>query len=133
MTIRRDENNEVIFTDPVFTPQGTIDCTVILDETGEEIPFTATPYDETEHGQDLWEQLSALDYVAPCPESRKYAEADSGAKDLRRGLLVGSDWTQLPDIPQATKDLWAPYRQALRDITDQEGYPYDITWPTPPA
>ena len=133
MTIRRNENNEVIFTDPVFTPQGTIDCTVIYDPTGEEIPFTATPYDTTEHGQDLWAQLSALDYVAPCPESRKYAEANSEARDLRRELLVGSDWTQLPDIPQATKDLWAPYRQALRDITDQEGYPYDITWPTPPA
>lgn len=27
---------------------------------------------------------------------------------------------------------WATYRQALRDIPDQEGFPYDIVWPTKP-
>jgi hypothetical protein len=26
----------------------------------------------------------------------------------------------------------AEYRQALRDITSQEGFPYDVTWPTKP-
>jgi hypothetical protein len=50
----------------------------------------------------------------------------------RNSLLAASDWTQLPDVPQATKDAWAQYRQALRDITEQSGYPTNVVWPTSP-
>lgn len=46
--------------------------------------------------------------------------------------LLASDWTQLPDVPLATKEAWAVYRQALRDITLQPD-PFSIAWPTPPA
>jgi hypothetical protein len=53
-------------------------------------------------------------------------------KARRNTLLNASDWTQLADIPQETKDRWEPYRQALRDITTQPGYPTTVTWPTPP-
>lgn len=50
----------------------------------------------------------------------------------RQSLLVQSDWTQLPDVPLETKAAWAEYRQALRDITEQPGYPDDIIWPVAP-
>ncbi len=50
----------------------------------------------------------------------------------RKAKLVASDWTQLPDVPISTKTAWAAYRQELRDITAQAGYPTEITWPTPP-
>lgn len=53
-------------------------------------------------------------------------------KTKRNILLVESDWTQLPDVPINTKTQWATYRQALRDITTQEGYPFDVIWPTKP-
>lgn len=45
--------------------------------------------------------------------------------------LVASDWTQLPDVPLATKEAWAAYRQALRDVTEQID-PFNIVWPTTP-
>lgn len=54
------------------------------------------------------------------------------ARIQRNKLLVSTDWTQNADIPQATKDLWAPYRQALRDVPQQAGFPDNIVWPTPP-
>lgn len=54
-------------------------------------------------------------------------------KSQRQGLLQQSDWTQLPDVPIATKEAWATYRQALRDITNQPGYPLEVVWPTPPV
>ena len=50
----------------------------------------------------------------------------------RTSLLKDSDWTQLPDIPQTIKDTWATYRQALRDLPQQSGFPNNITWPTAP-
>jgi hypothetical protein len=49
----------------------------------------------------------------------------------RNRRLQACDWTQLSDIPAETKTLWEPYRQALRDITDQPD-PFNIVWPTPP-
>jgi hypothetical protein len=49
----------------------------------------------------------------------------------RNQKLQTCDWTQLSDIPAETKALWEPYRQELRDITDQPD-PFNIIWPTPP-
>lgn len=50
----------------------------------------------------------------------------------RYTLLSASDWTQLPDVPLATKSAWVTYRQALRDITEQPGYPVEVIWPSTP-
>lgn len=57
------------------------------------------------------------------------------AAEIRRKrayLLSQTDWTQLSDKPQALKDQWAPYRQALCDIPQQEGFPLAVVWPTIP-
>lgn len=52
----------------------------------------------------------------------------------RQKLLVASDWTQLPNGPLTAEkqQAWATYRQALRDITAQPGYPTNVEWPTAP-
>ena len=50
----------------------------------------------------------------------------------RDKLLLESDWTQLPDVPLATKEMWANYRQALRDVTLQPD-PFNIVWPDNPV
>lgn len=52
----------------------------------------------------------------------------------RSNLLIGSDWTQIPNGPLTSEiqEQWAVYRQQLRDITSQSGYPFNVVWPTPP-
>ena len=49
----------------------------------------------------------------------------------RNKLLSESDWTQVADAP-VDKQAWAIYRQALRDVPAQPGFPWDIIWPTQP-
>lgn len=51
----------------------------------------------------------------------------------RNYFLSSSDWTQVNDSPlsQTDKDAWATYRQALRDITNQND-PFNLTWPVAP-
>jgi hypothetical protein len=49
----------------------------------------------------------------------------------RDALLAASDWTQVPDAP-VDQVAWATYRQALRDITAQAGFPEQINWPEAP-
>ena len=53
--------------------------------------------------------------------------------DERSKLLAQTDWTQLPDVPEQTRAAWVGYRQALRDITTQAGYPFDVRWPSKPV
>lgn len=55
-------------------------------------------------------------------------------KKERDDLLKESDWTQLMDSPLSDekRQEWAVYRQALRDITEQVGYPFNVTFPTKP-
>lgn len=51
----------------------------------------------------------------------------------RNKLLTESDWTQMPDASPPNKVGWATYRQELRDLTAQAGYPLRFIWPTPPS
>ena len=52
----------------------------------------------------------------------------------RNKLLSDSDWTQVLDSPLSIeqKQAWATYRQELRDITTQSGFPVDVVYPTKP-
>jgi hypothetical protein len=99
-----------------------------------EVPFSATLADPAEHGKELFARALSGEfgaiaaYVPPDP-----AIMAAFARDARDELLRRSDWTQLPDVPQAIKDLWVPYRQALRDVPSQEGFPNSIVWPTEPT
>ena len=52
-------------------------------------------------------------------------------RDNRNQALSASDWTQLADAP-VDKVAWATYRQSLRDITLQTGFPWTIDWPVAP-
>lgn len=52
----------------------------------------------------------------------------------RNSLLSLSDWTQLADAPLTAekKQAWAEYRQALRDVPEQAGFPEAVVWPSTP-
>lgn len=63
----------------------------------------------------------------------KDAEQAKAVRDDRNKRLSDCDWTQLPDNPLANKADWATYRQQLRDVTSQTGFPWEVTWPTEPA
>ena len=52
------------------------------------------------------------------------------ARALRDELLAATDWTANSDVTM-TADM-TTYRQALRDIPAQEGFPYSVVWPTKP-
>jgi hypothetical protein len=49
----------------------------------------------------------------------------------RNRLLAASDWTQLADAP-VDQAAWAAYRQALRDVPQQAGFPDNVVWPVKP-
>lgn len=64
-------------------------------------------------------------------QAAKDAEQSKSVRETRTQLLKDSDWTQIADST-ADKAAWATYRQALRDISAQSSFPWDITWPDAP-
>ena len=64
----------------------------------------------------------------------KNAEAALAVRNTRDGLIASCDWMAIKAFEGGTTvgTDWATYRQALRDVTNQEGFPNDITWPAQP-
>jgi len=86
--------------------------------------FVDTPATETEPAKTAAE--NEAEYKA-----RKDAEQAANVRRQRTEMLKDCDWTQIADST-ADKTAWATYRQALRDITGQAGFPWTITWPETP-
>ena len=86
--------------------------------------FTDTPATENSPAKTAAE--NEAEYKA-----MKDAEQAANVRKQRTEKLKDCDWTQIADST-ADKTVWATYRQALRDITAQAGFPWDITWPDAP-
>ena len=73
----------------------------------------------------------SLPYVV---QQRPQADAERNVRSRRDALLAECDWVVIVHTEKGTNIPmgWEVYRQALRDITAQEGFPYSVTWPTPP-
>lgn len=52
-------------------------------------------------------------------------------RQQRNKLLSESDWTQVADAP-VDKNVWSTYRQLLREIPKQRGFPFSVQWPIKP-
>jgi len=64
-------------------------------------------------------------------KAQKDAEQAASVRAARNSKLAACDWTQLVDS-SADKTSWATYRQALRDIPSQDGFPWNVIWPVEP-
>lgn len=64
-------------------------------------------------------------------KARRDAEQAANVRTSRNEMLTKCDWTQLADST-ADKPAWATYRQALRDVTALDGFPWNVTWPEQP-
>lgn len=63
-------------------------------------------------------------------DTTQAAESVRADRDAR---LAATDWTQLKDVPAEVSQKWAAYRQALRDVPEQMGFPLAIDWPVAPT
>ena len=63
-------------------------------------------------------------------KAEKTVAAD--VRESRDEKLSNTDWTQLMDTPANVRVPWAQYRQALRDIPQQENFPFTVIWPEEP-
>ena len=82
------------------------------------VPFTAEEEAEFDAAEAAW---------AADADNRKAKKE----RDKRNRLLADTDWRAGADLTLSAE--WVTYRQALRDVTAQAGFPNTITWPTKPS
>lgn len=79
-----------------------------------------------------WEQRWKVTALTAAEVAATEAAQAQGVREQRNQALKDTDWTQVADAP-VDKAAWAAYRQALRDITAQQGFPWEVQWPEQPA
>ncbi|RQU02682.1 hypothetical protein DF165_01415 [Burkholderia cenocepacia] len=79
---------------------------------------------------DITELLKRAEELRPVLAAKK---AEQQVRDKRDSLLRASDWTQASDAPPDTRERWAEYRSALRDVPQQAGFPLNVVWPQAPT
>lgn len=85
------------------------------------------------HAAALAGEFGPIAPYLPPSEQALYDGAAHYTRIQRDGLLRDTDWTQLPDVPESTKERWALYRQELRDVSSQQGFPFNVAWPVEPT
>jgi hypothetical protein len=109
-------------------------------------PVESVKPDSFQDRTELWESeqfdiqedkvIWTLTKRAKTPEELEKQDQDKAAMErtFRDRLLSMSDWvvikaneTEVPEL-----EAWKVYRQALRDVSEQEGFPWDINWPQAP-
>lgn len=80
----------------------------------------------------VWTRTWVVTDATPEEITERTESRASGVRSDRNNRLADCDWTQLPDAP-VDSAAWAIYRQELRDVTEQAGFPWDITWPEKPV
>ena len=113
----------------------------LLKQHGMERVFFATPPELTDTqalvegtpviADDRWTQVWSVREMTEDEISSRNEGQAASVRLERNALLTSSDWTQVADAP-VDKTLWAAYRQALRDISTQDGFPWSVQWPTQP-
>jgi hypothetical protein len=78
-----------------------------------------------------WTLGWAIQALTPSEQAEQNTLQAASVRTTRNTKLAETDWTQVADA-QVDKAVWATYRQALRDIPAQEGFPWDVTWPEMP-
>jgi len=81
-------------------------------------------------------QFTAAEETARDAEEQAWAagadtRAASQVREQRDARLAETDWMANSDVTMS--DDWATYRQALRDVPAQAGFPTDVTWPVEPS
>ena len=88
---------------------------------------TTGEVDQAQVGQPIYGNKWLIGYTV---ENKPQDQAETAVRNQRNSLIAETDWMALSDNTMTPE--WATYRQALRDITAQAGFPYSVIWPTKP-
>lgn len=98
-------------------------------QTGQAVAWQPDRPADTEFATWQWDDAAGWQ---PVPTLAAVARDVREERDRR---LAACDWVTLraADLGEEVPQPWQAYRQALRDVSDQPGFPSEVVWPDPPA
>ena len=86
------------------------------------------------------DEISELEKMQLEAEANAFNDRAALIREKRTSLLSDCDWIVMKSFEQSQVEsvemkiplAWLEYRQSLRDITDQAGFPHEVIWPTKP-
>lgn len=102
--------------------------------TGDSLAQVLSSFQSVSKTEERKTSVSTVDNIDDIKALVNEDDCKISVRKRRKKLLLDSDYTQFADspLPETKKELWATYRQQLRDISLQEGFPLNIIWPTLP-
>lgn len=115
-------------------------CHIKFKEVSFPVPFYAHRVGEEELQRTMWQRLDDGEFgEVPYPPSdypshpKTQTHLEAEARDERDNLLLKSDWTEASSsLTLEQRGFWTAYRNALRALPEQPGFPYEIIWPSKP-
>ena len=103
-------------------------------DTKEGLLSICTEYTKIEQTEEPVELINGTFYIGKDIERKKYELLAFSLRTERDAKLEATDYLLAPDYPISPEDLEAvkAYRQALRDIPEQSGFPKNVQWPVEP-
>lgn len=82
-----------------------------------------------------WKRTWVVSDATPEEIQKRTEQKAAQIRKERNRRLEVSDWTQLGDSPLDAdgKLVWQLYRETLRMIPDQAGFPWNVNWPPSPS
>lgn len=82
----------------------------------------------------VWKQSYSVTNITAEELAIKTEEASKDIRTTRDKLIAETDWVVIKNLElnQNVPGAWEVYRQALRDVPAQAGFPHNVTWPAKP-
>lgn len=79
----------------------------------------------------VWRQVWVVENATAELIAERTVERAASVRQERNAMLSSCDWTQVADAPVDSL-AWAVYRQKLRELPGQVGFPWNVIWPSQP-
>lgn len=112
-----------------------VDDSAVFDPAGISLPYEGWYWFDTE--AEARDTLFSTFVPPPLSDEEKLLAASNAVRTKRDQLLLASDKLVFPDLwfsyTPSRQQAISAYRQALRDIPQQAGFPWDVIWPQEPV
>lgn len=133
--LRKDNPNTSFpkqISDSILTEFGVV---TVLEVSPPTVEYSKTWHEITPVLEDgVWKQAYSVSDLSAEELNAKDAEAAKGVRTTRDKLIAETDWIVIKNLElnQNVPGVWEVYRQNLRDVPAQAGFPHNVTWPTKP-
>lgn len=98
------------------------------------VDYTKNVYEGTPVNDGVWKQHWVVSDASPEEISSRIEQKKADVRSERDSRLAATDWRVIKhlELNENIPAVWELYRQALRDVPNQSGFPFEVQWPVSP-